>query len=200
MAGSRPNIAQRAAEDREDVELLERIAAGDRGALTTLYGRYYHPLLRFMHRLTDDLEAAQEGVNDVMLVVWDKAASFGSRSRASTWILGIAYRKGLKLRSRLHKWTQRFKAADWDTVVEPRAEAPGLTDELMTRDLLWCAIRQLPPRQRAVIELTYFFGCSYEEIARIVDCPENTVKTRMFHARARLKQCLERLGQRSADD
>jgi RNA polymerase sigma-70 factor (ECF subfamily) len=48
-------------------------------------------------------------------------------------------------------------------------------------------MRNLPAKQRAVVELTYFYGCSYEEIAAIVDCPVNTVKTRMFHARARLK-------------
>jgi len=138
-------VRARFSDDATDLALLERIANGDRDALRQLYGTYYHPLLRFMHRLTDDLEAAQEGVNDVMLVVWDKAGGFGGRSRVSTWILGIAYRKALKLRSRLHKWTQRFKAADWDLVVEPRAAAPGLTDELMTGELLRRAIRQLPP-------------------------------------------------------
>jgi RNA polymerase sigma-70 factor (ECF subfamily) len=44
------------------------------------------------------------------------------------------------------------------------------------------------------VELTYYYGCSYDEIAAIVDCPVNTVKTRMFHARARLRELLPRLG------
>jgi RNA polymerase sigma factor (sigma-70 family) len=48
----------------------------------------------------------------------------------------------------------------------------------------------LPPDQRAVVELTYFHGCSYPEIAGIVGCPVNTVKTRMFHARRRLRGLL----------
>jgi RNA polymerase sigma-70 factor (ECF subfamily) len=55
-------------------------------------------------------------------------------------------------------------------------------------------MRKLPAKQRAVVELTYFYGYSYEEIAAIVDCPVNTVKTRMFHARARLKSLLPALG------
>jgi RNA polymerase sigma-70 factor (ECF subfamily) len=200
MADRRIDAEQRAAEDRQDVELLLRISRGDRQALAQLYNRYYHSLLRFMHRLTGDLGAAQEGVNDVMLVVWERAAAFGGRSRVATWILGIAYRKALKHRSRLHKWTERFKAADWEEVIEPLAHAEGHNDELANRDLLSRAFGKLTPRQRAVVELTYYFGYSYEEIARIVGCPENTVKTRMFHARARLKECLRRLGQRSADD
>ena len=189
-----------AAEDRIDRELLERIAGGDRQALARLYDRYYHSLLRFMHRLTGDLGEAQEGVNDVMLVVWERAGAFAGRSRVATWILGIGYRKALKHRSRLHKWAQRFKAADWEEVIEPKAGNEGLNDELANRDLLYRAFATLTPRQRAVVELTYYFGYSYEEIARIIGCPENTVKTRMFHARAKLKECLRRLGQRSADD
>jgi len=200
MPDRRNDAAERAAEDRQDCELLGRIASGDRQALALLYGRYYHPLLRFIHRLTGDLSSAQEGVNDVMLVVWESAGAFGGRSRVATWILGIAYRKALKHRSRLHKWAQRFKAADWEEVIEPLAGSEGLNDELASRDLLFRAFAKLTPRQRAVVELTYYFGYSYEEIARIVGCPENTVKTRMFHARARLKEILRGLGQRNADD
>lgn len=200
MPDRRMDAVQRAAEDRLDSELLGRVARGDRQALGRLYDRHYHPLLRFIHRLTGDLGSAQEGVNDVMLVVWERASGFGGRSRVGTWILGIAYRKALKHRSRLHKWTQRFKAADWEEVIEPVAGNEGHNDELANRDLLYRAFAKLTPRQRAVVELTYYFGYSYEEIARIIGCPENTVKTRMFHARARLKECLRRLGQRSADD
>ena len=96
--------------------------------------------------------------------------------------------------------TQRFKAADWEEIIEPLAGNEGHTDELANRDLLYRAFAKLTPRQRAVVELTYYFGYSYEEIARIIGCPENTVKTRMFHARAKLKECLQRLGQRNADD
>jgi RNA polymerase sigma-70 factor (ECF subfamily) len=200
MARSHAKQIDATGEDRRDSEWLERIVNRDRQALAALYDHYYHPLLRFMHRLTGDVETAQEGVNDVMLVVWEKASGFGGRSKVSTWIMGIAYRKALKLRARLHKWTFRFKAADWDDVIEPTTGVEGLTDELATRDLLYRAVQHLPPKQRAVVELTYYFGYSYEEIAEIVQCPENTVKTRMFHARTRLRGVLQQLGQRNASD
>jgi len=189
-----------ASEKASDGELIQRIIERDRNALAMLYERYYHPLLRFIHRLTGDLDAAQEGVNDVMLVVWNKAGDFAGRSKVSTWIMGIAYRKAMKLRLGLHKWNFRFKAADWHDTIEPVAKIEGLTEELVMQDLLFQAFRQLTPKQRAVVELAYFCGYAYGEIAEIVGCPENTVKTRMFHARARLKEILESLGQRDAVD
>jgi RNA polymerase sigma-70 factor, ECF subfamily len=189
-----------AADDRLDGELLERIARRDRDALVELYHRYYHSLLRFLQRLIGDMDSAEEGVNDVMLVVWDKAGSFGGRSKVSTWILGIAYRKAMRHRTNLYKWSFRFKAADWEESIEPTASTEGHMTELATRDLLSHALKCLPPKHRAVVELTYYYGFSYEEIAEIVQCPENTVKTRMFHARARLRKILPELGHRLTDD
>lgn len=187
-------VQERMAADELDGDLLERIAKGDRGALTLLYGRYHGPVLRFVQRLTGDIETAQEAVNDVMLVVWQNASSFAGRSRVSTWIMGIAYRKAMKLRTRLQRWTGRFKAADWSEVIERTVGTEGHTQSLAERDLMYRAIQQLPPKQRAVVELTYYFGYSYDEIAEIVGCPANTVKTRMFHARGKLRQLLPQLG------
>jgi RNA polymerase sigma-70 factor (ECF subfamily) len=186
------------ADDVADQALLRRIGHGDRAALRDLYTAYYHPLLRFIYRITGRLDLAEEGVNDTMMVVWRSSQSFGHRSRVSTWIMGIAYRKALKLRLRLHKWVFRFKAADWTESIEPVARIEGLTDQLVIEDLLFRALKQLPPKQRAVIELAYYSGYAYGEIAEIVGCPENTVKTRMFHARSRLQDILRSLGQHDA--
>jgi RNA polymerase sigma-70 factor (ECF subfamily) len=180
-------------DDAVDLTLLERVRSSDRAAFHELYVKFYHPLLRFIYRITNQLESAQEGVNDVMLVIWRSAKSFEGKSKVSTWILGIAYRKALKLRQGSLRWTDRFKARDVDDVDELFAGADEQTSQADLRDLLEHAMRDLPVKQRAVVELTYFHGYSYEEIARIVDCPVNTVKTRMFHARARLKNLLPAL-------
>jgi RNA polymerase sigma-70 factor (ECF subfamily) len=190
---SRPGRA-RIFDDSVDVALLARIAEGDRNALRQLYGTYYHPLLRFICRITGRLDLAQEGVNDVMLVVWRSARAFGGRSTVSTWIMGIAYRKALKLLAASKRWTSRIAGVPFDELIE-RSDAqaePSENGEL--RDLLDAALRHLSAEHRAVVELTYFYGCSYEEIAAIAACPVNTVKTRMFHARAKLKQLLPALG------
>jgi RNA polymerase sigma-70 factor (ECF subfamily) len=184
--------------DESDLLLLDRIAAGDRDAFRELYAAYYHRLLRFIYRVTRQLELAQEGVNDVMLVVWRNSESFGRRSKVSTWIMGIAYRKALKLLDGSRRWCDRFKAvdfSDWSESAEVAVE-PGENRDL--RDFLDEGLRRLSPEQRAVVELTYFAGCSYQDIAAIAGCPVNTVKTRMFHARMRLRKLLPALKDESS--
>jgi RNA polymerase sigma-70 factor (ECF subfamily) len=183
----------RFSDDGADLALLARVANGDREALRDLYGTYYHPLLRFIHRITGRLDLAQEGVNDVMLVVWRSSASFGRRSTVSTWIMGIAYRKALKLLAASRRWTGRLADDPIEDLVERSPLVAEHSDDDL-RDLLDGALRHLSAEHRAVVELTYFYGCSYEEIAVIAACPVNTVKTRMFHARAKLKTLLPALG------
>jgi len=178
--------------NESDLLLLERIEQGDRAALQELYAAYYHALLRFMQRITRSLELAQEGVNDVMLTVWRNSTSFGRRSSVSTWIMGIAYNKALKSLASKRRWSSRFGFQIDD--FEDRSEAAVEPSEHRDlRDWLTKALDALPPAQRAVVDLTYFGGYSYEEIAAIMGCPVNTVKTRMFHARAKLRHALPAL-------
>ena len=189
----RPTRA-RFSDDGADLALLERIGNGDRNALRDLYNTYYHPLLRFIYRITGRLDLAQEGVNDVMLVVWGNSRSFGGRSSVSTWIMGIGYRKALKLLASSRRWTDRIASAPLEDLIERSEGLAEQSDDNDLRDLLDEALRHLSAEHRAVVELTYFYGCSYEEIAAIAACPVNTVKTRMFHARAKLKKLLPALG------
>lgn len=186
-------------DDEEDLALLRRIGAGDRDAFRRLYTKYYSSLLGFIYRLTGRRELAEEGVNDVMLVVWRNGRSFAGKSKVSTWIMGIAYRKGLKLAEKSRRWYARFASVDSGAWNEPSTDAEVHTFDADLRNELEHGIAQLPPKQQAVLELTYYYGYSYEEIAAIADCPVNTVKTRMFHARAKLKSLLPSFGGREND-
>jgi RNA polymerase sigma-70 factor, ECF subfamily len=184
----------RFSDNESDLALLARITNGDRDALRDMYTTYYHPLLRFIYRVTGQLELAQEGINDVMLVVWRNSEAFGHRSSVSTWIMGIAYRKALKLLERSRRWSDRFVAVDFDEWIERSDPPAGPSEDGDLRDLLDQGLKHLSAEHRAVVELTYFYGCSYEEIAVIAGCPVNTVKTRMFHARAKLRKVLPVIG------
>ena len=120
-----------------------------------------------------------------MFVVWRKACTFNRCSKVSTWILGIASRRRLKT---LERVDDRTGAVDIDELAGP-AEC-GPEGQFIHQDLrrrLRDAIDALPAEQRRVVMLTYFDGRTYAEIAEIVGCPVNTVKTRMFHARRRLR-------------
>jgi len=176
--------------DTGDQELLARVREKDRLAFRSLYDGYHQQLFRFLFSITHRRDFAEEGVNDVMMVVWEKAGSFQGRSTVSTWLMGIAYRIGLKQIDRSRRRNQREQEACLEQASEPFGAAEQLTDELELHDWLATGLQALSFEQRTVVELTYFWGHSYKEIAEILDCPVNTVKTRMFHARAKLKTSL----------
>lgn len=162
-----------------ETELLRAVAARNENALGELYRRYHPRLARFLVRLTDDDALVAEVINDTFLVVWNKAGAFRGDSSPSTWIIGICYRKALKALARLRPH-EPLSAVDAELATDPPSQ--DIDD----------AIGRLRPNHRAVLILTYQFGYSYREIGEIVNCPENTVKTRMHHARKALKSLLER--------
>lgn len=160
-----------------ELALLDSIVQGDRHAMKALYELYLPRIARFLHRVTRDTELIQELTNDVMMAVWRGATEFRRESSVSTWILGIAYRKGLDaVRSR-----KRYGELI-NSLPEPLGEETVREGVAAQRDLDHL-LSLLSPEQRAVAELSFDFGYSYPEIAEILDIPVNTVKTRMFYAR-----------------
>jgi RNA polymerase sigma-70 factor (ECF subfamily) len=168
-----------------DNELLERVQRHNRQAFTELYRRFQPRLLAYLNRMLASMAIADEIVDDVMFVVWRDAGKFRGESAVSSWIFGIAYRQAMSaLRSEARIQRPLDRSADVGKLVAPPAR---------DLDLLGAGLAELSADHRQVVVLTYFCGCSYEEIAEIADCPVGTVKTRMFHARRRLKFLLPRL-------
>lgn len=183
-----PASHQQQAREDSDRRLLDRVAEGDREAFRELYIVYHRRLARFLVRLTRRYEIAEEVINDTLMVVWRKARDFRGDSRISTWIMGIAYRRALKtLRSRGH---QLLDAVPLDS--EPLVAPDELGDSEIA-DWVLSGMQQLPTDQRLALEFAYGYGHSCEEIALIMDCPVNTVKTRLFHARTKLRALLPSL-------
>src|SRR6516164_4028679 len=181
-----------------ETDLIARIAEGDRKAFEELYYLYHRRLARFLTRLTRRYDIAEEVVNDTFWVVWRKARSFRGDSQPSTWILGIAYRKARNAFRSSARLAEKNLQAE---LLPPTEEEPASSEEL--RDWLSRALAELPVEQRLAVELCYELGYSCEEIAKIMDCPVNTVKTRLFHARAKLQRLLPQLATpvaASADD
>ena len=175
-----------AAANDVDRELLRRVSDGDRDAFRDLYLRYHRRLARFLMRLTSGREDAEEIINDTLWIVWQRAGEFRNASRVSTWIMGIAYRRALKLirRAATHARAMTLQIID----VEPTAN--DALEAAANRQLLARGLARLPLEQRLVLEFTYYLDHSCEEIAEIMECPVNTVKTRMFHARRKLRTFL----------
>ncbi|HEY4341072.1 MAG TPA: sigma-70 family RNA polymerase sigma factor [Steroidobacteraceae bacterium] len=178
----RPDLAA-ADQNKLELALLARIAARDAQAMHELYHLYHRRLARFLMRITSRYDLAEEVINDTFWVVWQHAADFRGASQLSTWIFGIAYRRALKTLKRVRPDVPAEEGEGLEQVEEPWLQA-----EL--REWLGVALEKLPHEQRMVLELAYHIGHSCEEIAVIMECPVNTVKTRMFHARRKLKGLL----------
>ncbi|HYX47858.1 MAG TPA: sigma-70 family RNA polymerase sigma factor [Sphingomicrobium sp.] len=169
----------------DERELLERVKARDVDAFERLYRIYQPRLARFLTNLVKRPQLVEEVLDDTMMVVWQTAASFRGTSKLSTWVFAIAYRKALKARAR---WPDPVEDEQVDTRASNDPAPDSELERSGVRNALVTAMEGLSPEQRAVVDLTYFHDLGYREIAEILSCPVDTVKTRMFHARRRLKQ------------
>jgi RNA polymerase sigma-70 factor (ECF subfamily) len=194
-------------EEANERALIDRIVVADLAAFDLLYRAYHPRLTRFIGRMTHRPALVGEALNDTMLVVWQKAGTFNGSSKVSTWVFGIAYRIALKALSRLDEPMADVPedvatAAEHDPAAgrgtpddsgDSAGNAPNpehAASAAQRRRGLERALLQLTPEHRAVVDLTYFHGLSYAEIAEVESCPVDTVKTRMFYARRRLKALL----------
>ena len=183
---AKDNIATRRDEYTtiEDDKLLILIGnRQDRSALAELYERYRQPVGRFLLRGLRESKLVEEIYNDVMLTVWNKADSFRGESKVSTWIFAIAYRQRMS-HSRKESKHEHAGQKELQYALEPE-------ENLMLTETIEAAMMELSKQHRAVIELTYFHGYRTTEVAAILRCPQNTVKTRLFHARKKLRATLE---------
>lgn len=180
-----------------DGQLLARIAKGDHEAVTALYQRLERPLFAFLVKILRDREAAADVLNDTMLDVWRQAGRFEGKSSVATWIYAIAHHKAVS-------WLRRRREVELndETQAEIADDAPLADSRLAAADVAQTIARlmdKLSVDHRVVLQLAYFQEFNVSQIAEILDCPENTVKTRMFYARQRLRTLLQAEGIAGAD-
>jgi RNA polymerase sigma-70 factor (ECF subfamily) len=168
--------------------LLERIAGGDEAALAELHRVFARRVFAFAAaRLRDDA-AAEEAVADTFFEIWRHAGRFRGESQPSTWMFGIARNIVLnKLRARAPETDELDETMPTDDL--------GAFDELARKELraeiLRC-MEALSAAHRECLYLVFYEGLSLAEVAALQGCPENTVKTRLFHARRNIKDCVAR--------
>lgn len=175
-----------------DEALVALIATGDKNAMRTLYARHSARVFRFLLRIVDRAAAAEDLASETFIEVWRQAGRFEARSKASTWLLGIARHKALSsLRQRrVDQLDETAFALVPDPSDGPEADAQRQNCATVLRECL----RQLPPAQRELLDLIYYHEQSIADIARLLGVPENTVKTRAFYARKRLAELLAERG------
>lgn len=178
----------------DELDLIRRIAGGDTRAFEAFYRLYERRLYHYIRTLVQNEATLEELVTDVMLAVWNGAASFRSSSRPSTWIFGIARHKALDAVRRLTRPIERTVPIDEIADHPDHAGGPADTvQSLRLGALTRTALARLSVEHQEVLRLVFFEELSYEEIAQLTQVPMNTVKTRVFYAKQHLKRELERM-------
>jgi RNA polymerase sigma-70 factor (ECF subfamily) len=173
-----------------DSALVERIMAGDEGALSALYDRYSGMLYAMLLRILKDTGAAEEVLQDLFLQLWRGAARFdASRGSLAGWLLVIGRNRAL---SRLRGKQRREILPDPEEFsFEAVPSSENLEDEAARMQLmhrLRGVMAALPAEQREAVELAYFEGMTQTEIAARTGSPLGTVKSRVRAAMQTLKQ------------
>ena len=184
-------------ENDEVLRLLARIERADEAAFKELYRAFSRRLYAYVLRQHGDPAQAEEIVSDTLYEVWKAPGKFRGDSQFSTWLIGIARNKVLMaFRSRKPDAVHD----DLDDVAESLAdEQPGAFEQLAQQERhvgVRRCMDKLSAEHRECIHLVFYEGMALAEVAALQACPENTVKTRLFHARKKLTQCLQLLLQR----
>lgn len=170
-----------------DGELIQRAAAGDRGAFEDLYRRYARPVFGLALRRLGDRGRAEDAVQETFASIWRSASSYRpERGPGAPWLYAVA-RNAIVDRSRARAETPA------EVPDEPSSE-PGPPDRAEESWVQWRvhrALEELPEREREVIALAYWSGLSQSEVAEFLGVPLGTVKTRTRAALAHLADLLE---------
>jgi RNA polymerase sigma-70 factor, ECF subfamily len=172
----------------EDPELLRRVGRGDEDALAALYSRYGGLVYTLALRIVGDPELAREVLQDTFFRCWDGHETFDpSRGRVPWWLMGIARNRAIDLlRSRPHQARLREQAP----LTGQEREGPGGAEAAILRRTVTNALQALSAVQREAIELAYYGGLTQAEIARTLEEPLGTIKSRTREAMERLRQLL----------
>jgi RNA polymerase sigma-70 factor (ECF subfamily) len=181
----------------EVLRLLERIGQRDEAAFRELYRAFSRRLYAYALRQHGDPAQAEEIVADTLYEVWKAPAKFRGEAQFSTWLIGIARNKVLMaFRSRKPDQQHEDLADVADTVAAEDPSAFEMLAQQQRHEGVRHCMDRLSDDHKECIHLVFYEGLSLAEVAQLQACPEGTVKTRLFHARQKLKTCLKLLLQR----
>jgi len=176
---------------RDEEVLLLAVARGDQAAFAALYDRVGSLVHGIVRRVVRDPAQSEEVTQEVMVEVWRSAVRFDpERGSARTWILTMAHRRAIDRvrseqasRNRTARVADQQYARDFDEVSE-RVEVSFEHEQVRG------ALSTLTDLQRQAVELAYYQGYTYREVAELLDTPLGTVKTRMRDGLIRLRDAL----------
>lgn len=177
----------------DDLQLIEAIVGRQEAAMEQFYKRYSAAVYAFALKTLKNPVDANETLNEVMLEVWQRAATFERRSSVKTWLLSITHHRAVD-RVRRNARHDHVDETHIDEQAPDQLSCSLLDIELASENAghVRTCLDELKPGHRQVVHLTFFEGFSYPEIAQTLQIPDGTVKTRMLNAKKLLMACLSR--------
>ena len=170
-----------------DAELVRQVAAGERDALATLYGRHAPWLVLRLTRRCNDSHLVDEAVQDTFVAVWKGARKWNGQGEVAAWIWGIGIRRLIDQLRRQPRPTAELTDL---TAIEPEPSAEDRVLLGVEHGDLAGALQKLSPELRAVVRATILDGLTTREAAKLLGIPAGTVKTRMMRAKAQMREAL----------
>ena len=184
-------IAEQDADDAVGPTLEERIGSREPAAIDEAYREHHAALRGFARRLTGDSEAAEDLVHDVFVVLPEAIRRFRGDSSLRTFLCAIMFRRAHKfIRSARRRRAAFEKLADQPPSREAQPPDAALAQQELA-ELLYRALDKLPDDQRAAFVLCEIEQLTAGEAGHIAGAPEATMRTRLFHARKKLRTLLE---------
>ena len=179
----------------DDSQHILDIAAGTESALEAIYDRYAQRIYSLAMSILKDQGLAEDAVQDVFANIWLKATSYRpEKSAPSTWIMSVAHHKIVDLyRSRRRTFDATVPDEDdaMARIPDPALSVEQQVERSYNARLLRAALAELPPEQSRPLYLSAWRGYSQSEIAKLLDQPLGTIKTRMRLGMQKLKAALE---------
>ena len=166
--------------------LVRRMTEGDSQAFDQLMGYYYPKVLRMAYLISGNHADSEDIVQETFVLCWMNRKKIKEPERFSSWL----YRTLTREAWRICRKSRREQPVE-EVYGEEEPQVSSVLDEVLAHhrdDELYRAIRNLPVKQRTAVVLYYFNQMSTREIAGIMGCLEGTVKSRLYTARANLKQ------------
>ncbi len=169
-------------------KLLKNVVNKDKKAFEKLYELTSRSLFFYLYRLLQHKESAEDIHVEVYTVVWRDANKFKGKSKVKTWMFGIARNLALNELRKKYRETQNI-----DTPIKDKFSSKEY-EKFERQQYIQEALMKISTKHREILDLTFFHEASYAEVAMLLDIPENTVKTRVYYAKAALKEKLVAMG------
>ena len=172
-----------------EAELVSLLQQKDEQAFSNLYDNYSGALYNIISQIVSERETASDVMQEVFLNIWRKISSYDPvKGRLFTWMLNIARNAAIdKIRSRAYQDSLKSHSLPDDAGAFANYAIKPVTDDYGLRKL----VNKLKDEQRVLVELSYFQGFTHEEIARTLNIPLGTVKTRIRSALTQLRKLIQ---------